>query len=510
MNPPSKCSYRSPLRAACGLVLAAGAAVTALAQSPEPTTFALLDRQLNEQSIELLSISADQIHFRDAAGQPQSIRTHDAAALLPAWWSPRTRPTDSFSASVVPVKKAPSTLGVIELVDGQRLGVRLATDASPDPDTLYWESSLFGRLNVRLDRVRRLRFSPVPATTAAPHASKDDVVVLQNGDRLVGLIDRIGPTVSIEIDGRVVDTPSRQVAQIDLVNPPRPPAGSRLWLTDGTVVDVAGFVPDAGASPPGSLSMLRVELLTHSWTRAPRLSLSPAPTDQPAPSAKSRDSTAPGKLSLSASKHPSPTPRAEQPADAPVGTIKPSQLAAFAPDVQSLFALAACTILRQAPAAGRPALPASEPVTLSWAGARFDVPAGLGIAGALSFPPLDAADIELPGPMTVEWDVPTGAVRLAGWAELPRECRTWGNCHLVLSLLKRDGSTSSPVPLFSAALTGDVPIAEFNLLLPSEPAGADPAAYVLRASLDAGERGPIQDRVLLRRVLFLRENQNNK
>src|SRR6185295_1033713 len=131
--------------------------------------------------------------------------------------------------------------------------------------------------------------------------------------------------------------------------------------------------------------------------------------------------------------------------------------------VQGLISLASRPVLRQQAIAGRPPMPSSEPVRLWWAGAALSgAPENQGRESA-SVPPLDAADIELPGPMLAEWSVPTGARRLAGWAELPRDCWTWGNCVIVLSLVRGDEVGASGTELFREALSADSPVAEFNI-----------------------------------------------
>lgn len=520
----------APLRHLLPLIAGACVAIsasTARSQTREPAPFVLLDQTLHENVIDLTGIRGEDLVYRDEAGRTQTVRLANTAALLPAWWSPRSKPTDAFSSSVAPIKKAAPSFGVIELVDGQRLGVRLSPDASPDPDAIFWESSLFGRLAVKLDSVRRVRVGSTPSAPVGDDSSpgttrpslpifpadpKSDIVVLLNGDRLTGFVERIGPTIAIESGGTLIETPSKQVAEVRLVNPARPPSGSRLWLTDGTVVDVARFLSDgAPAASAAPSTMVRVELNAESWTRALRPTSGGATNPSAATEASPNEKDA-GKLSSKPSAAPV---KKTAPGDAPNGSVKLSQLGALAPNVRNLVSLASRPILRQQASAGRPPIPSSEPVQLSWAGVALDVSTG---GTALAFatpspvngqpadasvsPPLDAADIELPGPMLAEWAVPAGASRLAGWAELPRECWTWGHCVIVLSLIPSD-TAAAPIELFRHTLAVDSPIGEFNVELPR--AASASAPLTLRATLEAGERGPIQDRVLLRRVLFLCE-----
>jgi hypothetical protein len=105
--------------------------------------------------------------------------------------------------------------------------------------------------------------------------------------------------------------------------------------------------------------------------------------------------------------------------------------------------------------------------------------------------PLGAADIELPGPMRVEWTLPPGATRLGTIAELPPSARVWGDCEVIVEAV----SGSKAAELARAHLSGASPTAEIS--------GALSGATKLRVTIDAGPSGPIQDRVVLRRPLVL-------
>ena len=109
---------------------------------------------------------------------------------------------------------------------------------------------------------------------------------------------------------------------------------------------------------------------------------------------------------------------------------------------------------------------------------------------------LDAPDLELPGPMSVEWDLPERAVRLAGEAELSRFTDNWGDCTISIEL----SSGAAPRRLWTQRLSGSGASARFNIDL-----GAPAPGRHLRLVLESGSRGPIQDRVILRRPLLLLE-----
>lgn len=105
---------------------------------------------------------------------------------------------------------------------------------------------------------------------------------------------------------------------------------------------------------------------------------------------------------------------------------------------------------------------------------------------AISPAPINAWDIELPGPMRVAWAIPQGASRLACLAELPKAAMPWGDCELVLTI---DGKEA-----FRRRLHQGDPSVEINIPLTGKE---------LAASVEPGNYGPINDRVFLRRALFL-------
>lgn len=120
-------------------------------------------------------------------------------------------------------------------------------------------------------------------------------------------------------------------------------------------------------------------------------------------------------------------------------------------------------------------------------------------AGDARTAPLGAADIEIPGPMTVEWVLPAGVSRLAGTAELARSTRGWGDCELIIEDLGSGTPAPAPQRLFSRRLTAQAPSARFDVALAPTPS----ADHRLRVTVDPGQGGPIQDRVFLRRPLLM-------
>lgn len=508
-----------------------------------PIYFILLDATLKEQRIELLGFRSGEISFRDEAGQTRIARLDDVAALLPSWWSPRT-PADDAISFLAPIPgrilAARPGMGFIELTDGQRIGSTLCNDSPASHDLVYWATGNFGDVSTKIDMVRRIWLSqaaaiPAPTPTAlspigtAPKpradvpplginrpiidkqpAAKSDSVTLANGDTLSGFIDGIGPVVSIDVDGRKIQTPSSQVVEIRLLNGPRPPNGTRLWLSGGMVIDAATLSPDVPLKGQPRPDFVRVELSTDAWKRIDPPVSEPAP-GKPAPKKPAPKKPTPASSGAISGSAPQPRLGTDAP---PFAFLNIPQIDAVVPHVERLVSLASQPLMRQSPIGDRVSY---EPVAFTWAGSPLNDEPGtlvVNLPGSAAMkqrfvstpPPMGAADIALSGPMQAEWSIPTDTVRIAGWAELPRDCWTWGNCVVVISITPAARSAQGPTELLRETLSSDHPTVEFNLDL-EQSALKD---RVLTVAVEAGERGPIQDHVVLHRVLLLRKPAPSK
>lgn len=112
--------------------------------------------------------------------------------------------------------------------------------------------------------------------------------------------------------------------------------------------------------------------------------------------------------------------------------------------------------------------------------------------------PLGAGEVEMPGPMTIEWTLPVGAERVAGAAELPAGSRAWGDFTLILEVVGKGSREVVRERMFEGK-----PTVEFNFAVGGASDGAAKDGVKLRATIDPGESGPIQDRAILKRVLVL-------
>ncbi|MEO0715780.1 MAG: hypothetical protein AAFY58_02185, partial [Planctomycetota bacterium] len=107
-------------------------------------------------------------------------------------------------------------------------------------------------------------------------------------------------------------------------------------------------------------------------------------------------------------------------------------------------------------------------------------------------PLLFTPDLVVPGPMTIAWDIPREARRVTMTVELPEAMRIWGDCIVSLAFESAAGVAEGP----SARLNRERPVVTLGSDLP-------PGTRRVVFTLDQGEHGPAQDRVVLRRPMLL-------
>jgi hypothetical protein len=106
---------------------------------------------------------------------------------------------------------------------------------------------------------------------------------------------------------------------------------------------------------------------------------------------------------------------------------------------------------------------------------------------------LGAADLEVPGPMTIEWALPKGAERIGGWLVMPPAYHEWGDCVVRIEGVEAKGGA---VEIVRESMSAERALVPIN-------AGIPASAMTLRLTVEGGAYGPIQDRVVLRRVLIV-------
>ena len=215
------------------------AASTANAVTPAE----LLTAELERRPIQLSQLSGGQLsYFDDQRRLAQSpaaefVRLSIAATPGPGLDTP---PPSAEVASPM----------LVELVDGQRLAGRWS-GAARDGEAIVWVHPTLGRFTLGLDEIRRVtRVSAEsdaepPAVTSAAEAADGDVLIMNNGDRLLGFVLEVGEgSVTLQPDGAAngLAFAVGDLAELRLANPvsPVPVAGDLLRLTDGSLVRGTG------------------------------------------------------------------------------------------------------------------------------------------------------------------------------------------------------------------------------------------------------------------------------
>jgi len=211
-------------RLVTGLV---GALVFASEAMAASGSFLLIRRDLRVQTVEVAQIGERRLVFREDGGGWASVAIDRCVALL------RT------DAVIIPRHQ-----GWLTLTDGQRFPGQALSGARVTEDAFVWnQSSWLGRMEVPLDHVASVVFDP---GATVPPAGEQDVLLLVNGDRVEGFITALGDPVSLELlddDGSTsIELPLGRVRAVRMVSPARRPGGQRLWLADGTIVDVERVV----------------------------------------------------------------------------------------------------------------------------------------------------------------------------------------------------------------------------------------------------------------------------
>jgi len=435
-----------PTQAGIFLALCTLWAHPAAAQTATGAPRVLIDRRLQEREVYFVGIDDRLLRYLDSGGLPRSEPIADYLALLPGSAEAATPrrtiiPADTEPQGPPELSAASPPAAMLELTDGQRFaGLPTPSDpgaAPQNPDTIRWTHPVLGPLEIKLDQVRRIRLNQ-PADEAPIAPAADDIVILSNGDRLAGFIESIGATLHFSVAGKdkAVEIPLDRIQELVLANPAQRPPPHAIMA----------YFRDGSIIACRALNTNRVGELTINRRLQDSESPDPKPSEAPA--------------------HPS---------------LRLDDLLAAAFDAAAMVPLATIPPATQEPAPGR----------------RWTRP-------ARAIDPhrtiLAAADITIPGPMTVEWDLPAGATRILSTAELPRQNWTWGNCILVVSIVPATPSQAAETELLRQRLSADQPAATLSAALPDRP-----WPRRLRIRLEPGDYGPIQDQIILRRPLLLIE-----
>lgn len=208
------------------------------------TPATLLNPQLEAQSINLAGLREGTLSFFDDDRRLTQAPVEGFVRLSLAGEPATGEASSDFSP--------PPMLGMIELVDGQRLAGSW-TGATRDGEAIIWTHPTLGRCTLGLDDVRRVVVHGDPNATSASAAfdaatAEGDAVWLGNGDVLVGFIVSVGDdAVTILPDGAAdeVSLSLETVARVTLANPMTGPGeaaatGDLVTLHDGSRVRGGG------------------------------------------------------------------------------------------------------------------------------------------------------------------------------------------------------------------------------------------------------------------------------
>ena len=345
---------------------------------------------------------------------------------------------NDFLAILSPTADEKSRLrptSLIELNDGQRfVGVLINSGRNDKTDSILWEHAALGIMEFKLDSLRRIQLQGGLESPLRPPGTSGDLVVLVNGDRMEGFVEEVGSTVRIDVNGAKRDIPIERVQEMVLGA-----AGSAAQTAE--TGDVVAWLKDGSVIACRSIHTTRMGDLVLS----PRvMSMEPErPTEAPAP----------------------------------IVSLRLDDLWALALSPKAIVPLASLPISRQEAAPGRGWTRPAAPVDVRWAAVGL-------------------ADIEFPGPMTVEWDLPPGAIRLAAEAELPRQMWTWGDCELVVTVIGGPAGANAESELTRKRVNAESARVRIATALPE-------GARKLRVTLDSGEYGAVQDKIVLHRAAVL-------
>lgn len=372
----------------------------------------IVDRDLTRIDATAVDFGPDQTRYRDSKGKAQTIATSSILMVLPAEAKPQGTVKGIEWREIADVETGP--LGRVEMLDGQVIPGKVVAGAAKT-DTIRWEHSLLGVMELPLDGIARLVFKPGTPTVAVNGTS--DAIQFTNGDVARGTLEKVELTeastaamVTMDVAGKSFTAGTDRVVSVTLANPPTRPQGVFVWLRDGTV---AGS-KEAQFATTG--------------------------------------------LTLSGSLLGSDTPM----------TIPWDEVVGVNMDAAKVVALSSIAMSEVKPIEGRAW--AAEPVVESSASAQ----AGVG-------------EVDLSGPIQVRWSLPGGARMVSMVAMLPPSARTMGDCLLVVEC---GGKT------VRQRLHGGEP-SVFVRLEPTDPASAG----TLTVTIESGEGGSIQDRVVLRRAI---------
>jgi len=216
----------------------------------------LIDKNLDQQLVEVLSVDTNAVTIRGIDGQKLVIMNNTLAALAPAnqWHSPTSDPTKRTRGAIT------MRLGTLTLTDGQRL-TGAPSVVGVDDELVAWSHQRLGIISVPIELIQSIAMPRNVPSGKLPKALKpdiDDVVLLTNGDTLHGFVESIGIETTIELEsGSIIRADTIRIDQISLANEPAEAMGTHIWLANGSVLAVEELETEYAQDTPLVMSILQ-------------------------------------------------------------------------------------------------------------------------------------------------------------------------------------------------------------------------------------------------------------
>jgi hypothetical protein len=343
-----------------------------------PTALVLVDRTGRREEIDRFVVEGDSVRIWPVRRASTAAFAVGADRRIDV--EPKTIPRADCVAIFRDVPLAGATSGVLVFTDGQRFPGNIVPRESADGTILAWRHPWIGAIDIVLERTRGIVVAP---GAVLPESTTGDVVLLGNGDRVEGLVERLAPQVRIERIGTdaaappdIASIPIDRISAIALVTPRVESTQPRIWIVDGTVLDGEPVVP---VDRPTGVQVLRA-----------------------------KDGPLPGRFDITA------VPWADERRRR---TESFESIAAFAPSPSKLLPLAAIEARSVESSGDTPRIAVDGPVAST-------------APHALDCPP-----ILVRGPVVVRWDLPESGCLLVGELHVAEADPRWTHFDVVL----RDG-----------------------------------------------------------------------
>lgn len=226
------------------------------ARSPWFAQRILIDRELKSRAVKMVGLDASSISILDVGGLIRSEPADKYLAIITPGPVTQAIALDDRAATIGAAEipgflpwspGEPDRVDLLTLVDGQRLtGHPDGREAAPD-QFITWTHPSFGPLRVSLESVKRIDVGPASVfSLPAGAASRNDLLLLANGDQMEGFVAAATDPLLVEINKKAMSLPWSRVKSVLFAAPVQRPSGAMVWLADGTVLRVSSITSAPG------------------------------------------------------------------------------------------------------------------------------------------------------------------------------------------------------------------------------------------------------------------------